>query len=390
MTAARRRAFAPRALLALLVLAVAFTLSPADATGPSTGQKPAAVTPKIPPKHYLPPVKHVFVINIENKGYTETWGDESTAPYLAKTLRDKGVLMNYYYGTAHNSLPNYLAQISGQAPNAMTQSDCQTYAPFTSTGPMQAPQQAVGAGCVYPKKVRTLPRELTKRGLTWKGYMQQMRKPCDHPVLGSVDPTQQATAKQNYAVRHNPFMYFKSITGHEKYCKSHVRPLHNLRKDLRRQRTTPNLSYITPDLCSDGHDNPCANGDVGGLVKVNAFMKTWVPRILRSPAFKKDGLLLITADESDSPLVDSTACCNEPPGPNTVKPGLVGPGGGLVGALAISRWTKPDSWSTTPYNHYALLASLAEIFRVKKIGMARQAGLDTFGLDVFNTNWYLK
>lgn len=389
MTAARHR-LAPRALLALLVLAVAFTLSPADATGSSVEQKPAAPAPKIPAKRYLPPVKHVFVINIENKGYTETWGDESAAPYLAKTLRSKGVLMNYYYGTAHNSLPNYLAQISGQAPNPMTQSDCQTYSAFTSTGPTKAPQQAVGTGCVYPRSVRTLPRQLTHKHLTWKGYMQQMRKPCQHPAVGSPDPTQQATAKENYAVRHNPFMYFKSIIGNHKYCKSHVRPLHEIRKDLKRQRTTPDLSYISPDLCADGHDNPCANGDVGGLVKVNSFMKKWVPMILRSPAFKKDGLLLITADESDSPIVDSTACCNEQPGPNTTRPGLVGPGGGLIGALAISRWTKPDSWSTTPYNHYALLGSLAEIFRVKKIGMARQAGLDTFGLDVFNTNWYQK
>lgn len=65
---------------------------------------------------YVPPIKHVFVINIENKGYDETWGPSPAAPYLAKTLRGKGVLLNTYYGTAHNSQPNYVAQISGQGP----------------------------------------------------------------------------------------------------------------------------------------------------------------------------------------------------------------------------------------------------------------------------------
>ena len=50
----------------------------------------------------------------------------------------------------------------------------------------------------------------------------------------------------------------------------------------------------------------------------------------------------------------------------------------------ISRWSQPDSWSTTPYNHYSLLASIEEIFGLPKLGMANQSGLDVFGLDVYN------
>lgn len=65
----------------------------------------------------LPPVKHLFIINFENKGFTRTWGPTSKAPYLSKTLRAKGVLLSNYYATAHNSQPNYIAQISGQGPN---------------------------------------------------------------------------------------------------------------------------------------------------------------------------------------------------------------------------------------------------------------------------------
>ncbi len=184
-------------------------------------------------------------------------------------------------------------------------------------------------------------------------------------------------------------MYFRSITGHPQYCRHHVLPLKRMTRALRRAKTTPNLVYITPDLCRDGHDNPCANGQPGGLVQVNAFLERWVPRILASPAFRRNGMLVITADESDGPLQDSTACCGETSGPNTTKPGIVGPGGGKVGALVISRWTKPNTWSTTPYNHYSLLASLEEIFRLPKLGMASQSGLEVFGLDIYNTNWYL-
>ena len=101
---------------------------------------------------YVPPVKHVFVINIENKGYDTTWGAGSAAPYLARTLRAKGVLLNTYYGTAHNSQPNYVAQISGQGPNPQMQADCQVYSSFVRRR-HRAPGQAVGSGCVFPASV---------------------------------------------------------------------------------------------------------------------------------------------------------------------------------------------------------------------------------------------
>ena len=42
----------------------------------------------------------------------------------------KGQLLDNYYGIAHNSLPNYIAQISGQGPNPQTQGDCQVYTDF--------------------------------------------------------------------------------------------------------------------------------------------------------------------------------------------------------------------------------------------------------------------
>jgi phosphatidylinositol-3-phosphatase len=388
---ARRRPLLLSLVVVGLTLLIGLGLVPAQATTPSA--RTAAGSPSIarPPRpSYVPPIRHVFVINIENKGYDETWGDGSAAPYLAGHLRHMGVLLNSYYGTAHESLPNYIAQISGQAPNAQTQADCQVYSRFVQTGE-QAPGQAVGTGCVYPVGVHSLPRQMSTAKLRWRGYMQQMDQPCVHPTLGKPDPTQHATPGHNYAVRHDPFMYFESLTRNPTYCQRHVRPLNDLVKTLRHPRHTPNLVYITPDLCRDGHDATCANGQKGGLVQVNGFLKTWAPRILASQAFQRNGMLVITADESDGPAEDSTACCDEAPGPNLLLgtgPGITGPGGGRVGALVISHFTKPNTWSTTPYNHYSLLGSLEEIFRLPKIGMAAQAGLPVFGLDVYNNGWW--
>ena len=144
---------------------------------------------------------HVFVINLENKGYDEVWGAGSAAPYLSKTLRAKGVLLSQYYGIAHNSHPNYLAQISGQASNPMTRSDCPRYALFEQTG-AAAPGQVQGTGCVYPSSVPTVAGQLSAAGKTWKGYMEDMRTPCQHPEPGAKDDHQGATV--GGPVRHPP------------------------------------------------------------------------------------------------------------------------------------------------------------------------------------------
>jgi hypothetical protein len=239
---------------------------------------------------------------------------------------------------------------------------------------------------VFPAGVDSLPMQLQRAGLTWKGYMEDMGTPCRHPVLNTQDSTQQAKVGDEYAARHDPFVYFHDIIDSPS-CAQHVVDLSQLSTDLALAATTPNLSYITPNLCDDGHDSPCVDGRPGGLASVNTWLQTWVPKILNAPAFKTDGMLVITADESDGPQTDASACCGEGPGPNSPLPGITGLGGGRIGALVISHWTTGNTWSTTPYNHYSLLASLEEIFGLTKLGYAGAAGLNRFGLDVYNNGW---
>jgi hypothetical protein len=348
-------------------------------TAAVTGGLAAQAAPRGAARTAPPPVRHVFVVNLENKGYDQTFGPHSPAPYLSKTLRSEGQLLTEYYGTAHNSLPNYIAQVSGQGPNPQTQGDCQVYSDFVQAGTV-APQQAVGQGCVYPTSVRTVADQLEAKGLTWKAYMQDMGTSCRHPQANAVDDTQKAEVGDQYAARHNPFVYFKSLRD---TCKRRDVDLRSLPRDLQSVRTTANLSYITPDLCNDGHDSPCVDGRPGGLVTADRWLRKWVPTILASPAYRRDGLVVITFDEADTGSTSGAeACCNEGPAPNSPLPGVYGAGGGRTGAVLLSPFIRPGSWNNTAYNHYSLLRTLENTFRLKPLGYAAQArgvGYDVWG-----------
>jgi phosphatidylinositol-3-phosphatase len=344
---------------------------------------PTAVAGKKKP----PPTGHVFIITMENKNFDATFGAAAEAPYLAGKVARKGALLTQYYGTGHFSLGNYITMISGQSENPSTQADCVTFAEFAFAG-IGAGGQALGTGCVYPAQIQTIAGQLEKAGFTWRGYMQDMgadpgREPatCAHPAIGAVDNTQRATPADQYATRHNPFMYFHSVIDDQASCSKHVVNLDKLPRDLRKAKRTPNYSFITPDLCADGHDETCADtSQPGGYAGIDDFLRTWVPKILKAPAMKQHGLLIITFDESES---GAEAGGFTPTGPNTPLQGITGPGGGRTGAVLISNRIKPGTVSNKPYNHYSLLRSTEDIFGLKHLGYARDPGVAPFGRDVF-------
>jgi phosphatidylinositol-3-phosphatase len=362
-----------------------------------------------------PRINHVFVIVLENEGFDVTFGPNSKAPFLSKTLTSQGVLLNQYFGTGHVSLDNYVAMLSGQAATQETRSDCQTYADFVLTG-TTADGQAIGSGCVYPPSVKTLPDQLNAIGKTWRGYMEDMGNDpareaatCGHPALNSIDHTQAAEAPSasvplgdQYASRHDPFVYFHSIIDSPD-CNTNVVNLNRLPQDLSSEQSTPNFVFITPNLCNDGHDAPCKNGQPGGLVSADAFLQKWIPLIQASKAYQHDGLIVITFDEGglsvgpnpNAPGILVSApglfCCNEQPGPNlapfpqttAIAPGVAlafqSYGGDRTGTVLLSQFLKPGTVSNTPFNHYSLLKTLEDIFDTDAhLGFAGAPGLVGF------------
>jgi phospholipase C len=391
------RAVVRGAMIAGALAALVTVSGAAVAAAHSSPEDPRAGPMGIPRAHTvsasLPPIRHVFILLLENQSFATTFGKPSPAPYLANTLPAKGALLTQYYGIGHWSLGNYLALISGQAPNAETQADCPELTEFQLRRPkLDANGQALGKGCIYPPVVKTLADQLEAAKLTWKGYMEDMGNDptreagtCGHSPLGGEERTHRATVNDKYAARHNPFVYFHAILDDRSRCDAHVVSLDKLKSDLGSVEATPNYSFITPNLCNDGHDAHCVDGKLGGFQAIDAFLQKWVPIVMDSPAFKQDGLLIITFDESDGRGVEAaTACCAEQGLPGEVQQaGIVGPGGGRVGAVFLSRFIKPGTVSTVPYNHYSTLRYVEDQFGLDHLGYAGQAGLQVFGADVF-------
>jgi hypothetical protein len=434
-------------------------------------------------------IKHVLVIDMENEDYAKTFAANSPAVYLNKTLLGQGELIVNYFGTSHVSLGNYISQVSGQAPTITTNNDCINLASlasppvvggFTNVTPgtdaadqTKFPGQVVGDGCVYPaptattKGARTIGDQLDELyakkddapgKLHWRAYAEDMGDDltrdygdpdplggadCAHAPIGGADHSNSASANDQYATRHNPFVYFHTVIDDPARCDAHVVPLGkvlvgqpgyadvftgHLARDLSSLETTPEFMFVTPNLCNDGHDATCAgpnvegtvdaNGkNIGGLAGADLWLKHWMPRIFNSPAYKNGSLLVVlTFDEAGA--TDARACehadqstCNSPTGPNVSNPGFssllgmfhvqttptanyVYAGGGQIGAVVFNKLLiQPGSVNTTgSYNHYSALRTYEDLLGVTKggddgqghLGYASGPGVTPFGSDVFN------
>ncbi|MDD2724908.1 MAG: phosphoesterase [Methylovulum sp.] len=434
------------------------------------------------PKYAVNHIDHVLVIDLENEDYNTTFGPNSPAVYLNSNLLKQGQLIVNYFATSHVSLGNYLSQVSGQAPTPAINNDCLDLASldhpplvggFTDVSPgedadqVAYPGQVVGDGCVFPAPTAHSHGAITigdqldelypEKPLNWRSYAEDMGDDpardygtpdllggtaCAHPPIGGVDHSNSAAANDQYATRHNPFVYFHSVIDDQARCDSHVVPLGKLEvgtngtedkftghlyNDLKRIGSTPKFMFVTPNLCNDGHDATCVapnvegtkdiNGkNIGGLVAADLWLKHWMPMIFSSPAYRSGKMLVVlTFDESG--FTDSRACpavnqaqCRSPIGPNTNNPGFspilgmfhlqtpptkpyVYAGGGQVGAVLFNKlFITPGSVNTIGhYNHYSALRSYEDLLGITQggddglghLGYAAVHSRKPFGKDVF-------
>jgi len=340
--------------------AAAPALDPAPTSG-GTQKKPASNTKPTTPSS-TSKVKHVFLIALTGPGYDATFGQgAAAAPYLNQQLKAQGELLSGYHALPGSDLPNYIAMISGQPPNAQTTANCTTYSEFPSSAKTNKKGVVSGDGCVYPVDALTLADQLTSAGRSWKAYLEDMDAggqadtSCRHPVSGQADGTQQGRTGDEYAARHNPFVYFHSLLDLGD-CATNDVPLSKLSADLASAKSTPSFSFIAPNLCHDGSEPTCADGTPGGLATTDTDLGQLVPQILASPAYKKDGLLEIVF--ASGPASDVS---------------------GLTGALLVSRFITAGSTDPAAYDPYSLLRTNEDIFGLAHLAEADGAKVESFG-----------
>ena len=325
---------------------------PSPSPTPEAAPAPEPEAPAPPTEPELPeagPIKHVFLVSLASPGYEAAFGAASQMPYLSGTLRPQGVLLSNYSLLSEASVANGIATLSGEKPTAATQADCSAY-----------------EKCLYPVETLTLADQLGSARFSWHAYLEGMSdeagKPanCVYPAPGAVE----STVPGGYAPRLNPFIYFHSLLDLGD-CATNDVPGAELTKDLKTVEKTASFSYISPNLCNAGFYGQCPEGTPDGAGAADAYLAKVVPEILASPAYKRDGLLIVTFGAADpAPPAEPTAA----PPANPLK----------TGALLVSSLAAPGSTDAVHYNPYSLLRSSEELFGLEPLGAAAGAKVHSF------------
>src|SRR2546427_2671537 len=257
----------------------------ATTTAPSHAASPAPV------RATVPAFSHIFEIVMENHEYGSVIG-RPDSPFVDNLAATYGLATNYF-AASHPSLPNYFALTAGSTFGIA--SDCTT--------------------CYV--NATNIADQVESSGRSWKAYMEDMPTPC---YMGA--------SAGNYAMKHNPFMYYTDIRNNPARCAAHVVPFTQFGLDMSTGQV-PNFVWITPNMCNDTHDCPVSTGD--------AWLGNVVPRITGSAAYRNGGVPFLTLDEGSS----NASCCG-------------GAWGGHGAALGVSPKAVAGARSRVSQHHYHL------------------------------------
>lgn len=323
----------------------------------------------------IPHLDHVFVIMMENHGYNQVLGNPQD-PFVNRYAQEANMGANYF-AVAHPSLTNYLEVVGGSNFNILNDhipdwhdASCtpniisNITAWDTSAVPPNCPIAGTGTDAATPlvdysnetdppsitavteingtlaipadNKIvgMTIADQLAETGMSWKSYQEDLPPTGANNMNYSdgyfTDATNFATALPGtgetssnlielYAVKHDPFVYFKSIQeGYNPGSSlANVAPFegsNGLFADLISGHV-PNFSFIAPNQCHDQHgqgnagtaceydpnDNGTQNGLNPGLMYAgDVDVETIVDAIHNSPVWH-DGntAIVLTWDEND-------------------------------------------------------------------------------------------
>lgn len=254
----------------------------------------------------------VFTIVMENHSAADIVGN-AQAPYLNKLIAENALAAGYHDSYVHPSEPNYIWMVAGENFGILNDDD-------------------PNAGNVLDSTSH-LADQLEMSGRTWKTYQESMGAPCGLKSHGE------------YAVKHNPFVYFADVNGWNgtafapgARCTDHVVDYTQLGADLA-AGTVPDYVFITPNMVNDMHDGSVAQGD--------GWLAAEVPKILASDAYKNGGVLFILWDEGASQSDD-------PP------------------FIAVSPNAKPGFVSQTSYDTSAFLKTVQTVLGVEPLPCSTQ------------------
>jgi phosphatidylinositol-3-phosphatase len=314
----KRRIAAAAAAIALLAIGApaAATAAPAPASAGTVSEG-------------VPQLGHVFVIIGENTSLNQVTAKNMS--YLVQTFKPKAAWLTGYRATGHFSTGNYVAMTSGQ---------------FTHCEQEDDPPSDCHQG------VENIFHQLDAAGVPWQEWNESMPSPCYLTNAGD------STTFNSYRVKHNPAVYYDNVEGAGGVWSASTPSTECLHDVIATGGTGPNdtsalndalasgdvgrLTYIIPNQCEDGHDN-CKTTGGSRWLQFDRFLRREVPKITASPAFGRNGLVIVVFDEADA----ST---------------LVHDGGPVVWA-AMGRLVQPGLYGGA-FNHYSFLRTLEDGFRL--------------------------
>ena len=322
----------------------------------------------------VPHLDHVFVIMMENHGYSQILNNPN-APFTNQYAKSANAATNYF-AIAHPSLTNYLEVVGGSnfgvqtdnypdwhnkncatnlasgvpatdnpssgviCPVARTGTDAATPA-IDYTNETQGPPGTINIdgkqSIAADKQIvgKTIADQLAANGMRWKSYQESAPENVDgvnfsdgfytdstdfSKILpGLTPPLSQNDVVALYAVKHNPFAYFKSVQeGWD--------PLNSLKNSVSFEGPrglfadlgsghVPEFSFIAPNQCNDQHGrgnagafcnyDPTSNGTQAGLnpaliYRGDVTVKRLVKAIHKSPVWASGrSAIVVVWDEND-------------------------------------------------------------------------------------------
>ena len=359
----------------------------------------------------VPHLDHVFVIMMENHAYGQILNNPTT-PFTNSLQKSANTATNYF-AIAHPSLTNYLEVVGGsnfgvQSDNApdwhnagcVTNLASGTVSTDAPPSPNVCPIWGAGTDAATPAidftnetsgppgelnidGVRSIPADhkivgktiadqLVAAGLSWKSYQESLPPSGPNTVntsdgffTNNTDLTAalpgegqtQSNLVALYAVKHNPFAYFRSVQegSNPRNSLNNVADFegaNGLFADLNSGRV-PSLSFIAPNQCNDQHgrgnagpvceydpsDNGTQNGLNPGLIyQGDATLKLLVGAIQDSPVWHQgQNAIVVLWDENDYSVSPTT---------------------NQVALFVIPNYGFRGIKSGTFYTHFSLLKSL--------------------------------